>query len=101
MKKRSGILKKGNQDINEGNRNIDDNEGENKVVHNIESGQTYNVTRDYEGAVINNSTEVGFPNSVNDKVTINNDILNINDGDEEYIEKKEGKIVHEEEEWNI
>ena len=27
--------------------------------------------------------------------------MNINDGDEEYIEKKEQKIAHEEEDWDI
>merc|ERR1711957_121709 len=43
----------------------------------------------------------GGNDDVNDKVTINNDILNINNGDEEYIEEKERKIVHEEEECNI
>ena len=52
--------------------------------------------RDYYRKEIN-----GGNDDVNDKVTINNDILNINNGDEEYIEEKERKIVHEEEECNI
>ena len=69
---RDNILDYYREHINGGkDRNIDDDEGDNKVVHNIKSGQTYNVTRETEDAVNNNSTEVGFPNSADGSKIIN------------------------------
>ena len=54
-------------------KNIDDDEVDNKVVHNIESGQTYNVIRDYKNAVDKNSTEVGFSNYADGSKIIDED----------------------------
>ena len=60
--------------------------------NNIQVYYLYNI-RDYYREHLN-----GGKYDVNDKVTIHNVIICINDGDEEYNEEKERKIVHEEEE---
>ena len=57
----------------EKDRNIDDDKGDNKVVHNIESGQTYNVTRETVDVGNKNSTKVLFPTSVDARNMINED----------------------------
>ena len=51
----------------------------------------YNI-RDYYREHLN-----GGKDDVNDKVTINNVITSLNDGNEDYNEEKERKIVHKEE----
>ena len=53
----------------------------------------YNI-RDYYREHLN-----GGKDDVNDKVTINNVITSLNDGDKDYNEEKERKIVHKEEEY--
>ena len=60
-------------------------EGDNNVVYNIESGQTYTVTRDYEDAVNNNSTEVGFPNSSDGRKIITEDDRESDEEIEKYV----------------
>ena len=60
--------------------------------NNIQVYYLYNI-RDYYREHLN-----GGKDDVNDKVTINNVITSLNDGDEDYNEEKERKIVHEEEE---
>ena len=61
---RDNIRNSYRENINgEKDRNIDDDEGDNKVFHNIESGKTYNVTRETVDVGNNNSTKVCFPTS--------------------------------------
>ena len=84
---RDNIRDYNRENINgEKDRNIDDDEGDNKVVHNINSGQTYNVIRETMEALNNNSTEVLLPNSANGSKILNEDDRESDEEIEKYVD---------------